>query len=148
MAARHEPGRSSATPAALAWALAAGLAAAWTPQAARAGLQEGPSRGLIGAPAEKAPPKTAPKAPAGPKLTCTLLTVEAPRGGRLEVEGTGLGKAPLVRIAGRVTRIIERIGETKIAVQIPADSDGGAVTVHSGKLQAECGTLTIVGKNG
>ena len=100
-------------------------------------------------PVEK-PPAAAPakpKAPAGPAVTCKLLTTEAPRGGRLEVEGAGFGKAPLVRIAGRVTRMIERT-ETKIAVQIHADSDGGAVTVHAGKLQAECGTLTIIGKNG
>ena len=80
-------------------------------------------------------------------MTCTLLTTEAPRGGRLEVQGSGFGKAPLVRIGGRVTRMIERT-ETKIAVQIHADSDGGPVTVHAGKVKAECGTLTITGKNG
>lgn len=102
-------------------------------------------KGLISAPAEKkALPKPKPSAPA---ITCTLLTTEAPRGGRLEVEGAGFGQAPLVRIAGRVTRMIERT-ESKIAVQIPPDSDGGAVTVHAGKLQASCGTLTIIGKNG
>ena len=101
-------------------------------------------RTCVTAPTEKAPaPKPVPKAPA---LTCTLLTTEAPRGGRLEVEGSGFGKAPLVRIAGRVTRMIERT-ETKIAVQIHIDSDGGAVTVKSGGLEAQCGTLTIIGKN-
>ena len=99
----------------------------------------------LGAPPEK-PAKPDPK-PAAPAVTCKLITVEAPRGGRLEVEGAGFGKAPLVRIAGRVTRMIERT-ETKIAVQIHADSDGGAVTVHAGKLKAECGSLTIIGKNG
>src|SRR5690349_2558824 len=96
----------------------------------------------------KPPADAKPKAPAAaPGPTCKLVTTEAPRGGRLEVEGAGFGKAPLVRIAGRVTRMIERT-ETKIAVQIHADSDGGAVTVHAGKLHAECGTLTIIGKNG
>jgi hypothetical protein len=118
-----------------------------------AGALIAPSLALAGEgdpplPAEKAP-KTAdkPKAPAAPALTCTLLTAEAPRGGRLEVEGAGFGKAPLVRIGGRVTRMIERT-ESKIAVQIHADSDGGPVTVHAGKVQATCGTLTIIGKNG
>jgi hypothetical protein len=115
----------------------------WAPQLAFAG--EGGGNGLITAPAAKKPP--APPKPAAPAITCTLLTTEAPRGGRLEVEGAGFGQAPLVRIGGRVTRMIERT-ETKIAVQIPADSDGGAVTVHAGKLQAACGTLTIIGKNG
>jgi len=93
-----------------------------------------------------APPEkpAAPKPKAGP--TCTLRTTEAPRGGRLEVEGTGFGKSPLVRIADRVTRIIERT-ETTIAVQIHADSDGGEVTVQVGGQRVPCGTLTIVGKN-
>jgi hypothetical protein len=98
-------------------------------------------RGLA-APTEK--PAEAPKAKAGP--TCTLRTTEAPRGGRLEVEGTGFGKSPLVRIADRVTRIIERT-ETTIAVQIHADSNGGEVTVQVGGQRIACGTLTIVGKN-
>src|SRR5688572_19384710 len=63
---------------------------------------------------------TAPK-PAAEAVTCTLLTKEAPRGGRLEVQGTKLGKSPVVKIGGAVTRIIERPGD-KIAVQIPAKS--------------------------
>ena len=95
-------------------------------------------------PAKKAP--AAPKKPAAPSATCTLLTPEGPRGGRLEVEGQGFGKAPLVQIAGKVTRMIERT-ETRIAVQIPADSDGGAVSVKIGPLEVACGTLTIIGKN-
>jgi hypothetical protein len=107
-------------------------------------LQQTVHRTSVSAPTEKPPaPKPLPKAPA---MTCTLLTTEAPRGGRLEVEGTGFGKAPLVRIAGRVTRMIERT-ETKIAVQIHIDSNGGAVSVKSGGLEAQCGTLTIIGKN-
>ncbi len=96
----------------------------------------------IAAPPEKAPPTV----PMKPTLVCTLVTKEAPRGGRLEVEGHGFGMAPLVRIAGRVTRTIERT-ETKIAVQIHRDSNGGKVTVKTGALEAECGTLTIIGKN-
>lgn len=82
--------------------------------------------------------------PPGP--SCTLLTREGPRGGRLEVEGQGFGKAPLVRIGGKVTRMIERT-ETRIAVQIPRDSDGGPVTVKIAALEIECGALTIIGKN-
>jgi hypothetical protein len=99
----------------------------------------------IAAPAQK-PPAGEEHKPAAPALTCRLLTEEGPRGGRLEVEGQGFGKAPLVRIAGRITRMIERT-ETKIAVQIPIDSNGGPVSVKAGKLEAECGTLTIIGKN-
>lgn len=103
------------------------------------------STGRIAAPSEK-PPAGETQKPAAPALTCRLLTEEGPRGGRLEVEGENFGKAPLVRIAGRVTRMIERT-ETKIAVQIPRDSNGGLVSVKSGKLEAECGTLTIIGKD-
>ena len=99
----------------------------------------------IAAPPEK-PAPDAGKKPAGPALTCTLLTPEGPRGGRLEVEGDGFGKAPLVRIAGKMTRMIERT-ETRISVQIPRDSNGGPVSVKAGKLEAECGTLNIIGKN-
>jgi hypothetical protein len=97
-----------------------------------------------GAPAEKPP---APQKPAPATVACTLITTEAPRGGRLELEGKNFGHSPVVRIGGRViTRILERT-ETKIAVQIPADSDGGAVTVNAGSQQATCGSLTIIGKN-
>jgi hypothetical protein len=125
--------------------LAAGALIA--PSAVLAGEGHEPTGRWIGAPPEQPGPKPTPKVPAAPALICTLLTREAPRGGLLEVEGAGFGKAPLVRIAGRVTRMIERT-ETKISVQIHADSNGGAVTVHAGKLQAACGTLTITGKNG
>jgi len=129
--------------------LAAGLAAGAliAPSAVLAGEGQDPGGRFVSAPPEKPAPKPAPKAPAAPAPTCTLLTTEAPRGGLLEIEGAGFGKAPLVRIAGRVTRMIERT-ETKISVQIHPDSNGGAVTVHAGKLQAPCGTLTIIGKNG
>jgi hypothetical protein len=95
------------------------------------------------APPEKPAEPEKPK-PAGP--TCSLRTTEAPRGGRLEVEGLGFGKSPLVRIADRVTRIIERT-ENTIAVQIHADSNGGEVTLQVGGQRIPCGTLTIVGKN-
>jgi hypothetical protein len=92
--------------------------------------------------------KPAPQKPAGPPApTCTLVSAEGPRGGRLEVEGENFGKAPLVRIAGKVTRMIERTPKG-MAVQIPADSDGGPVTIKVGTLEASCGTLTIIGKNG
>jgi len=90
------------------------------------------------------PPESA-KTPSAPApITCTLLTKEAPRGGRLEVEGEKLGKSPVVKIGGAVTRIIERPGD-KIAVQIPAKSDGGAVIVRVDGKDIECGTLTIIG---
>jgi hypothetical protein len=85
-----------------------------------------------------------PAAPAAEAVTCTLLTKEAPRGGRLEVEGAKLGKSPVVKIGGTVTRIIERPGD-KIAVQIPKKSDGGPVIVLVDGKGVECGTLTIIG---
>lgn len=85
-----------------------------------------------------------PAKPAEPAITCTLLTKEAPRGGRLEVQGDRLGKSPVVKIGGAVTRIIERPGD-KIAVQIPTKSDGGAVVVRVDGKDVECGSLTIIG---
>ena len=103
--------------------------------------------GVMRVSAPPAPKPAQPQKPAAAMVACTLLTTEAPRGGRLEVEGKNFGRAPVVRIAGRaITRILERT-ETKISVQIPADSDGGPVTVHAGAQQATCGTLTIIGKN-
>src|SRR5262245_57247407 len=62
-------------------------------------------------------PAAEPEKPKEQAVTCTLITKEAPRGGRLEVEGK-LGKSPVVKIGGVVTRIIERPGD-KVAVQIP-----------------------------
>jgi hypothetical protein len=101
--------------------------------------------------AAPAPPPKAPEGagkggekPAAEAASCTLLTKEAPRGGRLEVQGTKLGKSPVVKIGGSVTRIIERPGD-KIAVQIPKKSDGGAVIVLVDGKDVECGTLTIIG---
>jgi len=91
-------------------------------------------------PSEQPPPK--PKA----SSSCALITTEGPRGGRLEVEGNGFGQSPLVRIGGKVCRMIERT-DTRIAVQIPADSNGGPVTVKTGKAELSCGSLTIIGKD-
>jgi hypothetical protein len=117
------------------------------------GLSAGEERSVAhvaaGSLAAMAEPPAKPKAkaaPKGPVIRCTLLTVEAPRGGRLEVQGQGFGRAPLVHIDGKVTRMIDRT-ESKIAVQIPANSNGGAVTVTNGKLRAECGTLVIIGRD-
>jgi hypothetical protein len=105
---------------------------------------------LASVPYVAAPPAPKPDKPqkAAPvTVSCSLLTTEAPRGGRLEVEGKNFGRAPVVHIGDRaINRILERT-ETKISVQIPADSDGGAVTVRAGTQQATCGTLTIIGKN-
>lgn len=101
------------------------------------------AHGLFAPPEKKEGAKEAPKKPT---LSCTLVTTEAPRGGRLEVKGQAFGKTPVVRIAGRVTRTIER-SDTSIAVQIHRDSDGGTVTVKAGGVEVECGTLTIIGKD-
>jgi len=88
-------------------------------------------------------PAAAPDKPKEQAVTCTLLTKEAPRGGRLEVEGK-LGKSPVVKIGGVVTRIIERPGD-KVAVQIPRKSDGGEVVVLVEGKTVTCGSLTIIG---
>lgn len=78
--------------------------------------------------------------------TCELLTHEAPAGGRLEVRVTHAGKSPLVKIAGKVARLIQRQGDT-IAVQIHKRCEGGRVTLHADNKSADCGTLTIIGQN-
>jgi len=87
-----------------------------------------------------------PSKPAKPALECTLQTLEAPAGGRLEVTGKRFGKSPLVRIAGKVARLIDRYDDT-IAAQIPKKSQGGEVSVHASGEKAVCGKLTILGKN-
>jgi hypothetical protein len=124
--------------------LAALLLLAAVPVPAPQPAAAGPMR--VAAPPKKPPAADKPAPPKQPAMSCVLRTPEGPRGGRLEVEGRGFGQAPLVRIAGKVTRMLERT-ETKISVQIPADSDGGPVTVSSGKTEIPCGTLTIIGKD-
>lgn len=93
--------------------------------------------------APKGAPKPAPE-PAGP--SCKLAEPEVPRGGRLDVTGERFGQAPVVRIAGKPARILER-RENRISVQVAADSNGGAVTVQADGKTAECGTLVIIGKD-
>jgi hypothetical protein len=96
------------------------------------------------APGPAAPSK--PQPPAAPTTSCSLEEREQPRGGRLDVVGTGFGQAPVVRIAQRPARMIERRSD-RISVQVPADSDGGLVTLQTDKRTADCGTLVIIGKN-
>jgi hypothetical protein len=82
----------------------------------------------------------------GPKRVCTLAEPEQPRGGRLEVLSESFGSAPVVRIAGKPARMIER-REDRVSVQVPADSNGGPITLlHDGR-SSTCGNLTIIGKN-
>lgn len=111
-----------------------------------------------GTPSDQAPPKEPPKVPRKEpvaeapkvdkkleaKVTCTLLTTEAPRGGRLEVEGKNFGKSPVVKINAETTRTIERSGD-RIAVQIPRKSEGGAVTIRAEGQDVHCGMLVIIG---
>jgi hypothetical protein len=111
-----------------------------TPQPAAAA----PSVATKPAPAAAPPPIAAAPKPAGP--TCSLEEPEQPRGGRLDVLGNDFGKAPVVRIAAKPARMIERRSD-RISVQVPADSDGGPITVQSDGRSLACGNLVIIGKN-
>jgi len=90
----------------------------------------------------------APVKPAAPpsKPPCSLTDPEQPRGGRLELVAEHFGSVPVVRISGKPARMLER-RETRVSVQIPADSDGGPITVLQDGHSLECGTLVIIGKN-
>jgi pyruvate/2-oxoglutarate dehydrogenase complex dihydrolipoamide acyltransferase (E2) component len=104
--------------------------------------------------AEPTPPpaaaaKVAPVAPAPkpePPPLCTLGEAEQPRGGKLDVLGEHFGSAPVVRIAGKPARILLR-KQDRISVQIPADSNGGPITLTDEKKNGDCGTLVIIGKD-
>jgi hypothetical protein len=104
----------------------------------------GAPRALVGSAAADADDKNPPVPPSGPK--CSLVESEIPRGGRLDIAGENLGQAPVVRIAGKPARILER-RDDRISVQVAADSEGGPVTVQTGGKTVECGTLVIIGKN-
>jgi hypothetical protein len=80
------------------------------------------------------------------EVSCTLQSLEAPRGGQLVLRGRGFGSTPVVRIAGQVARIIKR-GETEITIQVSQLSDGGAVSLHAGGKKVDCGVLKIIGKD-
>jgi hypothetical protein len=99
---------------------------------------------------KKSPPPsaagTAKQAPVPVGPTCSIEEPEQPRGGRLEVVGKDFGEAPVVRIAERPARMIERRSD-RISVQVPPDSNGGAVTLQSAGHSTPCGNLTIIGKN-
>lgn len=103
------------------------------------------------APAD-AKPAPAPAAPAPqPEAAqvdpvCKLGEAEQPRGGKLDVLGDRFGSAPVVRIAGKPARILLR-KQDRISVQIPADSNGGEITLLNDGKVASCGTLVIIGKN-
>ena len=90
----------------------------------------------------------APKQPpaAAPELRCTLEPAEAPRGGRIKVQGEAFGATPLVRIAGQVAKMLHR-GTNEASVQVARDSNGGEVTLTAGGKTVGCGQLTIIGKN-
>jgi hypothetical protein len=77
---------------------------------------------------------------------CKLGEAEQPRGGRLDVLGDRFGSAPVVRIAGKPARILIR-KQDRISVQVPADSNGGEITLLNDGKVASCGTLVIIGKN-
>jgi hypothetical protein len=103
--------------------------------------------------AAKAADDGAPKAPPAPapqevqeEAVCKLLEPEQPRGGKIDVLGDRFGSAPVVRIAGKPARILIR-KQDRISVQVPADSNGGEITLLNDGKVASCGTLVIIGKN-
>lgn len=121
-----------------------------TTPAAQSGSQAAPSQAPATADAapRTTPTPLAPTKPAAPptKPACTLTDPEQPRGGRLELVAEHFGSVPVVRINGKPARILER-RETRVSVQIPADSDGGPITVLQDSRTQACGTLVIIGKN-
>jgi hypothetical protein len=88
----------------------------------------------------------APPASDGPTLTCNLLGKQAPRGGKIDLEGKGFGATPVIRIGGKVVRVLQR-GSNQISAQVPDDSDSGAVTITDSGSTAYCGSLEIIGKD-
>lgn len=88
--------------------------------------------------------KPGPSDKGGP--ACKVVTEEAPRGGQLEISGQHWGRTPIVRIGDTVTRMLRREKDL-IAVQIPRDSNGGAVTIQVDGKKIPCGDLKIIGKN-
>lgn len=96
------------------------------------------------APAPAVPPPQPEAAQVDP--VCKLGDAEQPRGGRLDVLGERFGSAPVVRIAGKPARILVR-KQDRISVQVPADSNGGEITLLNDGKVASCGTLVIIGKN-
>lgn len=132
-----QPGDQKAQPAPMAKAKKAKSAKAQQPTAAEA------------APPPAAAAKVTPVAPAAkpePPPLCTLGEAEQPRGGKLDVLGDRFGAAPVVRIAGKPARILIR-KQDRISVQIPADSDGGLITLQDEGKSGDCGKLVIIGKD-
>jgi hypothetical protein len=86
------------------------------------------------------------KAPSEKSMICSLAAAQAPRGGKIDVKAQGFGSTPVVRIAGKVLRIIQREASL-ISAQVPEDSDGGKVTLTAYGVTVECGRLEIIGKN-
>jgi hypothetical protein len=112
-----------------------------------------PSAAASSADAQKppvaAPPPSAPAPqPEAAQVdpVCKLGEAEQPRGGRLDVLGDRFGSAPVVRIQGKPARILLR-KQDRISVQIPADSNGGEITLLNDGKVASCGTLVIIGKD-
>jgi hypothetical protein len=109
--------------------------------AAAGPIEPAPQPKPVAAPAPAVPPLAA-----VPKDSCTLEDREQPRGGRLDVLGSNFGLSPLVRIAGTPVRMLERRPD-RVSVQVPADSNGGEITLLRDGKASVCGTLVIIGKN-
>jgi cytoskeletal protein RodZ len=112
--------------------------------ASTAANQPAPPAASSGKAKPPATQQTSSAAKTGP--TCAIEDAEQPRGGRLDLMGSGFGQSPLVKIAGKPVRMIER-REDRLSVQVPADSNGGAVTLLAQGQNKSCGALVIIGKN-
>jgi hypothetical protein len=100
-----------------------------------ASLKEQPSRGSILL-----------KAPSKSTVSCSLVGKEAPRGGKIEIKAAGFGSTPVIRLAGKVLRVL-RQEAALISVQVPEDADSGSITLSASGTTADCGALQIIGKN-
>jgi hypothetical protein len=125
------------------------------------GAKPKPSKSKVAKKSAKAQPKAAEAAPPPPAAAaapvpaapvqevvppCKLVEAEQPRGGKLDVLADRFGSAPVVRIDGKPARILIR-KQDRVSVQIPADSNGGPITLQDLGKSSSCGTLVIIGKD-
>jgi hypothetical protein len=82
--------------------------------------------------------------PDNTNLRCSMNINRAPRGGLITLSGNGFGAQTSVKIGGRLAVITNRQG-SQLRVEVPRNSNGGAVVVESNNRSASCGMLNIIG---